>query len=100
MKKVKKEKSFTGLAGLLLYLEFFKAMGLNEIISRNVQVRKESQGYSDEQIITSLILLNLAGGDCVDDIEKLERDRGFCRIMEKFELRGKGKRERERFWWR
>ena len=94
--EVKKEKSFTGLGGLLLYVEFFKALGLEEMISRNVQVRKDSQGYSDAQHILSLILLHLAGGDCVDDIEKLERDEGFCRILEKFELRGKSRKEREK----
>lgn len=92
----KKSKDFTGLSGLLLYLELFKLMGFERVISNNIQVKKGSQGWSDEQIIQSLILLNLSGGDCVDDIAKLEHDDGFCRILEHMELRGKGKRERQK----
>lgn len=94
--ETKKSKDFTGLSGLLLYLELFKLMGLENIISRNIKAKQDSQGWSDEQIIQSLLLLNLSGGDCVDDIEKLEHDEGFCRILEHMELRGKGKRERQK----
>ena len=32
--------------------------------------------------------MNLAGGDCVDDIEKLEADEGFCRILAESEKHG------------
>lgn len=92
----KKSKNFTGLSGLLLYLELFKLLGLDNIINRNMQIKKESQGWRDEQIIISLILLNLAGGECIDDIEKLEHDEGFCRILKHIELRGKSKRERKK----
>jgi hypothetical protein len=39
-------------------------------------------------MVLSLILLNLAGGDCVEDIKKLEGDDGFCEILKKTELHG------------
>jgi len=32
--------------------------------------------------------LNLAGGDCVEDIKKLEADDGFCEVLKKAELHG------------
>ena len=92
--ETKNSKSFTGLSGLLLYLELFKLMRLDSKISRNLQVKKDSQGWSDEQVMLSLILLNIAGGDCVDDIAKLEHDDGFCRILQHIELRGKFGRKR------
>lgn len=47
-----------------------------------------TQGWTDEQIITSLILLNLAGGDCVDDMNILEKDEGFCKVLQRVELKG------------
>ena len=28
-------------------------------------------------------MLNLVGGDCVDDINRLELDEGFCRLLSK-----------------
>jgi hypothetical protein len=49
----------------------------------------------------SLILLNLAGGECVEDLNRLEGDEGFCRILEKVGKHGlkrKERRELERRW--
>jgi len=34
------------------------------------------------------VLLNLAGGDCVDDIRMLEADDGFCEVLKKAEMHG------------
>jgi len=36
----------------------------------------------------SLVLLNLAGGDCVDDVKILEADDGFCEVLKKAEMHG------------
>jgi len=33
-------------------------------------------------------LLNLAGGDCVEDIKVLEADDGFCEVLKKAEMHG------------
>jgi len=48
-----------------------------------------------------VILLNLAGGECVDDLRVVEGDDGFCRVMRRVELKGMKRRERrelERRW--
>jgi hypothetical protein len=65
-----------------------------------MQVR-QSQGWTDEQIILSLVLLNLAGGDSVDDIRMLEKDEGFCRVLGRVETKGLSRQQRrakERRW--
>ncbi|NIM17170.1 MAG: hypothetical protein GTO45_27640, partial [Candidatus Aminicenantes bacterium] len=76
----KKEKNLTGLCGLLLYLELFKVLRMDVIIGRHLKIKEDKQGWTDEQVIFALLLLNLAGGESVSDIEYLERDEGFCRI--------------------
>jgi hypothetical protein len=38
--------------------------------------------------VLSLVLLNLAGGDCVDDIKILKADDGFCEVLKKAEMHG------------
>lgn len=89
----------TALAGLPTYLDLAQAAGLREAIQRHLCVRR--QGWSDAQVIMSLILLNLAGGDCVSDINRLEADEGLCRVMQKVEHHGLPRRERrilERRW--
>ena len=75
----------TALAGLPAYLEFAQVMGLGRIVSLNVKARQGDQGWSDQQMVMSLALLNLAGGDCVDDLRVLEGDEGLCRVLREVE---------------
>ena len=85
------EKNTTGmtaLAGLPVYLDLAQVIGLNKSIEKHLQVRKGEQGWTDSQIVLSLALLNLAGGDCVDDIKMLEADDGFCEVLKKAEMHG------------
>ena len=54
-----------------------------------------------QQVLTSLIMLNLAGGTSVDDLRILNADPGFCQILRKVELQGltrKERREVEKRW--
>jgi hypothetical protein len=74
----------TSLAGLPLYLELIHATGLDVAIRRHVRVAG-AQGWLDIQMVLAVIFLNLAGGDCVEDIERLEADTGFAAILRAIE---------------
>ena len=66
-----------------------------------MKVKDGCQGWTDEQTVISLILLNLAGGDSVDDLRILEGDEGFCRVLRRVQLHGMSRKERrklERRW--
>lgn len=80
----KKEANLTALAGLPLYLDLAVALGLPASISRHCAFRL-SQGWTDSQIILSLVFLALAGGDCVDDLRMLQADEGLCRLLHKID---------------
>ena len=82
----KKTSGMTALAGLPVYLDLFRKTGLRESISKHLKVRTGRQGWTDSQMVISLILLNLAGGDCVDDMRIMEADDGFCEILKKSEI--------------
>lgn len=90
----KKTTGMTALAGLPLYLDLSQKLGLSNCIDRHIPVRKNAQGWSDSQMVLSLILLNLAGGTCVDDLKVLEADEGFCELLKKAELHGLKRKER------
>src|SRR5208337_4569184 len=49
------------------------------------KARQGDQGWTDEQMVMSLVLLNVAGGDCVDDLRVLEGDEGLCRVLREVE---------------
>jgi hypothetical protein len=95
----KHDTGMTGLAGLPVYLDLLHAMGLPELIERHLQVKQ--RGWTDAQMVSSLMLLNIAGGDCVEDLSKVQKDEGFCRILRRVEQQGMKRRERreiERRW--
>ncbi|MBN1615532.1 MAG: IS1380 family transposase [Deltaproteobacteria bacterium] len=95
----KHDTGMTGLAGLPVYLDLMQAMGLPEEIGRHIHVKE--RGWTDAQMVLSLILLNLAGGDCVEDLRKVERDEGFCRILRRvcpWGIKRRERREYERRW--
>jgi len=63
------ESGMTALAGLPAYLELAVVAGLSASLQRHLEgCHLKEQGWMDTQIIMSLILLNIAGGDCVDDL--------------------------------
>ena len=74
----------TGLSGLMTYVELMQAAGLRSSVERHVRLRERGQGWTDSQMIISLMLLNLAGGESVSDLDLLEKDRGLCRMLREF----------------
>jgi hypothetical protein len=82
------------------------ASGLGAAICRQVHVAG-AQGWLDIQMVLAVIFLNLAGGDCVEDLERLETDSGFAAILgaierdllsrvERQSLKARWRRTRER----
>ena len=86
-------EGLTALAGLGVYLELFQAAGLPEAVRRHVRAAGK-QGWHDVQMVGAGLALNLAGGACVDDPERLEKDEGFTRLMREAEKRMLTRRER------
>jgi len=83
----------TSLGGLALYLDLVRASGLGEAIRRHVRVAG-SQGWLDVQMVLALVFVNLAGGDCVSDVERLEADEGFAAVLGGIERDLLSRRER------
>jgi hypothetical protein len=74
----------TGLAGLPLYLELLHSLNIPGIMRKKLDADShENTAWNKSDSALSLILLNLAGGDHVDDIGILEKDAGFCKFYEK-----------------
>src|ERR1019366_7021238 len=83
----------TSLGGLPLYLDLLQVSGLAAAIRQHVRVAG-SQGWLDIQMVLAVIFLNLAGGDCVEDLERLEQDDGFAAVLQAIEREGLWRGER------
>src|SRR4030066_924951 len=90
----RRDGGMTALAGLPIYLDLASILGVADCIGAHVHVRESDRGGTKEQAIVSLMLLNLAGGDCVDDIRILEKDEGFCKVLTRVETKGMTRQQR------
>lgn len=73
--------TLTGRAGLPLVVETMRALGLEQVITDQVQVRERASGYPEAAKVEALVLLLAAGGTCLDDIEVLRTDAGLARLL-------------------
>ncbi len=98
----KSTTGMTGLSGLMTYLELIHVSGLRSSVERHVGLRERGQGWTDNQIVNSLMLLNpvsstgqaLAGGESVSDLDVLDKDAGLCKLIREIESCGMGGKER------
>lgn len=84
----------TGLGGLPLYLDLAQVARLREMIDGQFSGLGPERGWTASQHILAVILLNLAGGDCVDDLDVLDGDHGFGEILRQSEVYRLGRRQR------
>jgi hypothetical protein len=89
-------KKLTAMAGLLVYLDLMLALKVRESVRSHVKAVGD-QGWMDEQILFALVLLNIAGGDVVEDIEQLEGDGGLTALILKMETQGMSRQQRREF---
>jgi hypothetical protein len=61
----------TSLADLPPYLDLIQAIGLGSAIRNQLRVAG-SQGWFDLRMVVVVIFVNLAGRDCMADLERLE----------------------------
>ena len=61
-------------AGLLATSRAYRSLGVPELIATQLKLRKRRRGYSEGQMVESLILLQTVGGDCPEDIRLLSND--------------------------
>lgn len=91
----KSASGMTALAGLPTYLELAVVVGLQRSIEQHMKVRADGQGWTDSQMLTALVLLNVAGGSCVSDLGILEGDVGFAEVLRRVETHGLPRAQRQ-----
>ena len=93
--------SMTALAGLPAYFELAAVAGVRESLGRHLGGGPGGQGWTGAQVALALLLVNLVGGDAVEDVDRLESDEGLGRVMRQVEHHGlprKDRRALERRW--
>ncbi len=72
----------TALAGLPLVAETLLALGVDTLTRRLLEpLRARRRGLDEYEKLQALVLLLAAGGECVEDVRIVARDRGLVRML-------------------
>jgi Transposase DDE domain group 1 len=71
----------TARAGLTLVSEAMLALGLEGIVRSRLPLRRRKRGFSEFEKLHAVVLVQAAGGDCVEDVRVLARDAGLLRLL-------------------
>jgi DDE family transposase len=71
----------TAFAGLALVSETMLALGLDEVVRERLPLRARQRGYDEFDKLHALVLVQAAGGDCVEGVRILARDAGLVRLL-------------------
>lgn len=74
------DSGLTSFAGLPLLIETWHALGLPEVVDRELRLKKCRRGPSEAEWAELLTILPLAGGKTLEDITVLKQDSGLGRL--------------------
>ena len=75
------EGLLTARAGLAIFSRAFRSLGAPKLCDEQVRVKQRERGFTAGQQVESLVLLHVAGGDCMQDIEPLRQDGGVTKML-------------------
>jgi len=84
----------TALGGLPLFLDLMSGLGVIAGLRRYLVGSGDMQGWSVSDVVLALVLVNLAGGEVVEDVDRLNADVGFARVMELANSAGYSRQQR------
>jgi Transposase DDE domain group 1 len=74
-------EALTSYSGLPLVMETCEALGLAGLVKHYVRIKQRNRGYTESKYVQSVIALMAAGGDCLEDIERLRSDAGLKLLL-------------------
>lgn len=75
------DAAVTGLAGVPVVVNLAHEMGLFTDVDALLPAKERDRGYSGSASVFDLMLIPLAGGECIDDLAVLRADEGLERLL-------------------
>jgi DDE family transposase len=75
------EDDITALGGMPLLVQAFRSLGAGSSVERNVALKQRQRGLDEAGYVESFVILNAAGGDCLEDFEHLRADTGLAELI-------------------
>ena len=74
-------ETLTALGGMPLVVQAFRSLGLPQSVREQVRVKARERGYDEATFVESFVILNAAGGECLDDFKRLRQDPGLAEMV-------------------
>ncbi len=81
-KLVPTDETITPHAGLAVFGEFLRAMGVDEEVRRFLPRPGSGRGYAVWEFVQPLLLMLHAGGRSLEDVRVLQADRGLLELLQ------------------
>jgi hypothetical protein len=75
------EDNITALGGMPLLVQAFRSLGAGSSVERNLTLKQRQRGLDEASYVESFVILNAAGGDCLEDFEHLRADTGLAELI-------------------
>ncbi len=62
-------------------VQAFRSLGLPQSVREQVRVKARERGYDEATFVESFVILNAAGGECLDDFKRLRQDPGLAEMV-------------------
>ena len=74
-------ETLTALGGIPLLVQAFRSLGLPASVGRQVRIKQRQRGYDEATMVESFVILNAAGGECLEDFDRLREDGGLAELI-------------------
>jgi hypothetical protein len=71
----------TALGGIPLLVQAFRSLGLPASVQQHVRVKERQRGYDEATMVESFVVVNAAGGECLEDFGHLREDGGLAELL-------------------
>lgn len=75
------EDNLTSFGGMPLLVQAFRSLGAGQSANRNLALKQRQRGLDEASYVESFVILNAAGGDCLEDFEHLRSDSGLAELI-------------------
>jgi hypothetical protein len=62
-------------------VQAFRSLGLPASVQRQVRIKQRQRGYDEATMVESFVILNAAGGECLEDFDRLREDGGLAELI-------------------
>jgi len=73
--------TLTSQAGLVLFGEFLKALGLDQVLGRELEKPGSARGYAPSRHVLPLVLMLTGGGRSLEDLRQIREDTGLRELL-------------------